>query len=245
MMMQYIELLDPSIYPDPIVARFIELLLEPEVDTASTVQLHLLQKTMTSLDDIKTSAEWILAEAKLKIKNGDSVLPHFILFGENQSRMRLEMDEQSLKKPLNLESYLAAGKCMAFIRNAHSVFFRTAIPLINDMPAFGPDARHAPDWGLIVLGSTLRGNCLVYLNKVANDGNSVFFPILHAIVAREGNYVQYPMNRFYFIENSKEMSLVIKQIPKLMAQNKLDERQTIINFATTLKALKAFNYPIN
>lgn len=241
--MQFRELLDPNLYSDPIVIRFIEGLLEPEIDLSSTLLLDNLKKTMTSLDDIKVSAEHLLAEAKLKLKNGNSVLPHFILFSEDQSRIRLEMDTDSLKKALDLEGYLAAGKCMAFIRNAHSIFFRTAIPLVNDMPAFGNEARHTIEWGILVIGSTLRGNCLVYLNKVANDGASIYFPILYASVMREGQFTQYPMNRFYHIENTKEMSAIIKQIPKLMVQSKLSEQQVIINFATTLKVLKAFNYP--
>lgn len=233
----YQHLIDPDLYDQPKVAQFIDALSETEIQNISDYKLESLKNNIMPMDDINKLIEVLMEEAQQKIVESGFLSPQFIGYTNSQSRIRLGTDTKVPRTVKGIQRFLWAGKSLAFSRTLNCLFFSTMQPLENNMPVVGDLTQHS-DWGILIIGSSLRGNCFVCIKKVINiETTPRFKPIFHKIL-REGVY-DYPYSQFFHISDYKEMTEIIQQIPKLNS-NVIPEKQCLINFATTLKALDYF-----
>ncbi len=126
-------------------------------------------------------------------------------------------------------------------RAAQCIFFIAMQPLKDDKPVFGDDIPEICPWGILVIGSSLRGNCFIHLERMIRKESLDFEKIYHNIL-REGQYI-YPYSKLFHIEDYGEMGDIIGQVSKLTAGS-MPEKKCLINFATTLKALDFFGYSV-
>ena len=235
-------MLDPDLYDSAFAANFMDTLSEPEVDTASNGLLNSLKKDMMATDDINTLTESLSNEAQEKILASGTLAPQFIVYTDQDHKIRFELDMDIPTKSEHIYSFFSAGKALSMIKSAQCVFFTTMQPLKDDFPAVGNDVTDVCPWGVLVIGSSLRGNCFVKLHQIVRNSNKICFELIHHKIMREGAYAPYPFSRFFHIGSVEEMNKVINQIPKLMIRSNMTEQECIVNFATTLKALKYFGY---
>lgn len=236
----YSNLLQPELYYDkPEVARFIETLNEPEIESASCDQIQRLEQEMMATDDINTIAGHLATEAREIVSNTGTIPPRFVGYLDQEHRVKFCPN----KIPTNSESvkrFLEAGKALGLSRTAQCIFFITMQPLKDDEPVFGEETTELCPWGILVVGSSLRGNCFVRLERIIR-GKKLDFEVINHTILREGQY-NYPYSKFFHIKNYNEMGDVIKQILKLTG---IPEKECFINFLTTLKALDLFGYAVN
>jgi hypothetical protein len=239
----YDNLLDPDLYFDrPKVAQFLEFLQEPEVKTLSHEKADTLTREMMPLDDINSLIEPLAVNAQQQVIQTGSVSPKFSAFIRRDYKVKLELDDQIPKTTPKIRSFLSAGKALALMRSAQCIFFSTMQPLDNGSPAFGSIISDSAPWGILVIGSSLRGNCFVILMEVSRQNEDrVCFKTIHQKILREGKY-DYPYSRFFHIADEDEMANIVEQIPKLMARCKLSEQECVLNFATSLNALRMCGY---
>lgn len=238
----YGNLLQPELYFEkPSVARFIETLHEPEIESASHDRILRLKKDIMSTDEINTITVQLAMEARETIINTGTIIPQFISYTDADHRVKFN---SGTKIPTSREStkrFLAAGKALGLSRTAHCIFFVTMQPLKDDVPFFGSNTIDPCPWGILVIGSSLRGNCFIHLERMIKK-DSLDFETAHHDILREGKY-DYPFSKFFHIEDHEEMGDIIEQISKLDSQ-KVSEKECLISFATTLKALDFFGYSV-
>lgn len=241
-MRMYDELINPDLYlDDPLVASFIENLNEPEIDSASDAKLQFLIKEMMAPDDIKELNFKLASDAFEQIQKHGTLLPGFTGFVGPSHPVQLTSDVPQNKS--QVQNFLVAGKSLSFIRSCQCMFFSCLQPLIDGKPSFGPNIDANYPWGLLVIGSSLRGNCFLWLSELTTESGEFRISPIERQIKREGQY-PYPYSRFFHIADEVEMQEIIKQIPKLVAKSPtiLTETETLVNFATTLKALQRFGY---
>lgn len=239
----YSELLYPEFYYEkPEVARFIETLSEPEIDSASFDQLQRLKQDMMATDDIDTLAEDLAMEAQKTVIDTGTLSPQFIGYLDREHRVKLHPETRIPTTPESVKRFLRAGKALGMSRTTQCIFFIAMQPLIDDKPIFGGDAIEPCPWGILVIGSSLRGNCFVHLQRMVRK-ESLDFETAHHDILREGRY-KYPFSKLFHIEDHEEMTEIIEQVSKLADGTTIPERECLINFATTLKALDFFGYSV-
>lgn len=237
----YGNLLQPELYFDkPKVAQFVDTLNEPEIEAASYIQIQQLKREMIAIDDIDTLGEKLALEAREAVINTGTIIPQFISYLDLEHRVKFSSETRIPTTYKAVKRFLRAGKALGFSRTAQCIFFVAMQPLKNDAPAFGEDITDPCPWGILVIGSSLRGNCFVHLERMIRKDNLIFETAYHKIL-REGQY-NYPFSKFFHIENYDEMGNVIEQISKLAGT--MPEKECLINFATTLKALDFFGYSV-
>ena len=112
------------------------------------------------------------------------------------------------------------------------MFFSAMQPILDGKPVFAKMADDHCDWGLLTIGSSLRGNCFVMLSELLAE-EKFSFQIIEDKITRENEY-DYPYSRFYHINNYEEMEEIIKQVPKLINRTEnFTERDGLLNFTTT------------
>lgn len=239
----YTNLLQPELYYEqPDIARFVETLFEPEIDSASQDRLQKLKKDLMATDDINTIAKQLAEESKEIVQSTGTLPPQFIAYTHKEHRVKFDSGSKLPTSPEAVTRFLRAGKALAMSRSAHCIFFRVMQPLSNNAPAFGDDVTELSPWGIFVIGSSLRGNCFIHLERMTGKQGLGFEEVHHNIL-REGQY-SYPYSKLYHIEDSNEMAHIINQTSR-MCLNAIREKECLINFATTLKALDAFGYSVS
>lgn len=238
----YHEMLNPDLYDNEFVASFIDALLESEIDAASDENLSILKQEMMPTDDIESLTESLATQSQNKIKSTGTLAPHFIAYTSKDSKILFELEEAIPIKYGHIRHFLSAGKALGMIRASQCIFFSTMQPLINKRPAVGVEISDTCPWGIMLIGSSLRGNCFVQIHKIIRNSEKMYFQLLRQDILREGKFSNYPFSRFFRIQDSDEMSDVIAQIPKLISRSTLSEYDALVNFATTLKALRYFGY---
>ncbi len=238
----YNNLLQPELYFEkPSVARFIETLNEPEIDSASCDQIQQLKRNMMATDDINTLAEDLSMEARETAISTGTVTPQFVAYLDEEHRVKFSSESKIPTTQKSVQRFLRAGKALGFSRTAQCTFFVTMQPLKDDnTPACGNDTALCP-WGILVIGSSLRGNCFVRLERMIKGDGLDFETVYHNIL-REGKY-DYPFSKLFHIEDYEEMGEIVEQTSKL-TPGTISERECLINFATTLKALDFFGYSV-
>lgn len=235
--MIYKSLLQPELYYESEVVRFIETLSEPEIESASEEQLIQLRKGIMSTDHISDLAKRLSNEAKDIIIRSGAISPRFFCYLDQEHRINFGSETKMPTHPQAVKKFLQAAKALAFSRSAQCIFFR-AMQFFNDnKPVFGQTISEDSNWGILVIGSSLRGNCFIRLEQKIGEEN---FKVLEHKIMREGQY-NYPYSRFFHIEDHEEMIEIIRQALKLTSQS-IPEKECLINFATTLKALDFFGY---
>lgn len=238
----YSNLLQPELYFEkPQIARFVETLNEPEIESASRIQVQRLKQEMMPIDDIDTLTEHLAMEARAAIINTGTIAPQFIGYLDSEHRVKFSSATKIPTTCKSVKRFLRAGKALGLSRTAQCIFFVAMQPLKNDVPAFGDDITASCPWGILVIGSSLRGNCFVHLERMIKKDN-LTFEIAHHKILREGQY-NYPFSKLFHIEDYEEMGAVIEQASKL-ASGTISEKECLINFATTLKALDFFGYSV-
>lgn len=238
----YDDLLQPELYFDkPRVARFIDALSEPEIESASCDQIQRLKRDMMATDDINTLAENLSMEAREIAINTGTISPQFIIYTDREHRVKLSSEIKIPTTCHSVKRFLRAGKALGMSRTAQCIFFIAMQPLKDDTPIFGENINDPCSWGILVIGSSLRGNCFVCLERMVRK-DSLDFETAHHNILREGQY-DYPFNKFFHIEDYEEMGGIIEQICKLSSET-ISEKDCLINFATTLKALDFFGYSV-
>ena len=239
----YSELLHPEFYYEkPAVARFIETLSEPEIESASYDQIRRLKQEMMATDDIDTLAEDLAMEARETVIHTGTIAPQFIGYLDKEHRVKFRPETKIPTTPKSVRRFLRAGKALGISRTAQCIFFVTMQPLKDNKPIFGDDVVEPCPWGILVIGSSLRGNCFVHLQKMVKK-ESLSFETAHHDILREGQY-EYPYSKLFHIEDYDEMADIIEQASKLTDGTTIPERKCLINFATTLKALDFFGYSV-
>ena len=238
----YDSLLQPELYFNkPSVARFIETLKEPEIESASCDQIQRLKRDMMATDDINTLAENLSMEAREIAINTGTISPQFISYTDREHRVKFSSETKIPTTRQSVKRFLRAGKALGISRTAQCIFFIAMQPLKDDTPVFGEDIADTCPWGILVIGSSLRGNCFVRLERmIRKDG--LDFETAHHNILREGQY-DYPFSKLFHIEDYEEMGGIIEQIPKLTSET-ISEKDCLVNFATTLKALDFFGYSV-
>ncbi len=235
-------MLNPDLYDDPFVANFISNLCEPEVLSISEDNLARLRRNMMATDDIQMLVDPILMDAQEQITTTGTLSPQFAAFPDKDRRISFGLESNIPTKSTNIRSFLAAGKALGFIRCSQCTFFYTMQPIENDRPAINEQVTTISPWGILIIGSSLRGNCFVNLVGIKRNLDKIKFYEIHQHIKREGQYYDYPFSKFFHIEDNEEMSEIIKQIPRIMGQSGMNEQECIINFATTLRSLLYFGY---
>lgn len=234
----YEKFLDPDLYDNPWVASFIENLNEPELDEASDQGALCLRKEMMPIDDIYGLLQSLHQSAQTQIRKTGTLDPEFVAFINPSSPIRF-----SSGLPQNLQqvkNFLNAAKCLSLVRCCQCMFFSAMQPILDGKPVFAKMADDC-DWGLLTIGSSLRGNCFIMLSELLTE-EKFSFQVVEDKITRENEY-DYPYSRFYHINSYEEMEEIIKQIPKLINRTQnFTERDGLLNFATTLKALRQFGY---
>lgn len=239
----YSELLHPEFYYEkPAIARFIETLNEPEIESTSHDQLQQLKRDMISTDDIDTLAEELAMEARETIINTGTIAPQFIGYPNKERRVKFH-SKTVPTTPKLIRRFLRAGKALGLSRATQCLFFVSMQPLKDNRPIFGDDVTGMCSWGILVIGSSLRGNCFVHLHRIVRK-ESLSFEVAHHDILREGQY-EYPFSKLFHIEDHDEMAEIIEQASKLSDETTVPERECLINFATTLKALDFFDYSVS
>lgn len=238
----YHEMLDPDLYDNDFVANFVDTLLEPEIDAASEENLSTLKQEIMATDDIESLTEPLMVLAQEKTTSTGTLAPNFVAFPSKNNKISFELEKAIPTKYKHIKYFLAAGKALGMIRSAQCIFFLTIQPLIDGRPAIGEEVSDACPWGIMLIGSSLRGNCFVQIQQIIRNSENLCFQLLRQDILREGKYLNYPFSRFFHIQDANEMSDVITQIPKLIARSTLSEYEALVNFATTLKALQYFGY---
>ncbi len=237
----YSELLHPELYYEkPEVARFIDALNEPEIESASYDRVQRLKQEMMGTDDIDTLAEDLAMEAQKTVINTGTIFPQFIGYLGREYRVKFHPETRIPTSPKSVRRFLRAGKALGLSRTAQCLFFVAMQPLMDNNPFFGEIVEPCP-WGILVIGSSLRGNCFVHLQRMIRKESLDFETAYHDIL-REGQY-EYPFSKLFHVEDCNEMAEIIEQISKL-ANGTVPERECLINFATTLKALDFFGYSV-
>lgn len=235
----YSGLLQPELYFDnPKVARFIETLQEPEIESASDDRIQQLKRDMMATDDINTLTVSLAMEAREMVTNTGTIIPQFIGYTDAEHRVKLISEAKIPTSDESIKRFLRAGKALGISKTAQCIFFVVMQPLQDD--PFGDITSPCP-WGTMVIGSSLRGNCFVHLERMVRK-DRLEFEIVHHDILREGKY-DYPFSKLFHIEDYEEMGGIIEQILKLTSE-KIPERECLINFATTLKALDFFGYSV-
>lgn len=237
----YREILDPDLYDCKFAAQFVESLHEPEILSASDAHLNSLKQCMMATDDIQLLADPLVEKCQQHMLNSGTVTPLFTAFPEKDRKVHLELGYNLPTQYEDIQRYISACKALGMIQQSQCAFFRTLQPIRNDKPVFGNDVSESDEWGIMVIGSSLRGNCFIQLFQIIQGRTQMHFHPLCRKILREGQY-SYPFSRFFYISSAEEMCNVIKQIPKLLLRSTLSERECLINFATTLKALHHFGY---
>ena len=239
----YSELLQPLFYYEkPHIARFIETLNEPEIESTSSNQLQRLKQDMMATDDIDTLTENLAIEARETVISTGTISPQFIGYLDQEHRVKCR-PERIPTTPEAIKRFLRAGKALGLSRTTQCLFFVSMQPLMGDNPIFGDDITEPCPWGILVIGSSLRGNCFVHLQKMVKK-ESLSFETAHHNILREGQY-KYPYSKLFHIEDPDEMTGIIEQISKLEDGTIIPEKECLINFATTLKALDFFGYSVS
>jgi len=236
----YEEMLQPELYDKPDIARFVETLNEPEIKSASCDQVQIIRNEMMPTDDIDTLCETIAAEAREIVQNTGTISPQFIGYTGKEHRVKCSAETKIPTTSKSVQKFLRAGKALGLSRATQCLFFTTMQPLKDDKPAFGDDVTELCPWGIFVIGSSLRGNCFVHLEQIIKAEDLTFKTICHDIL-REGTH-SYPFSKLFHIEDHEEMANIIEQISKLTGE--ISEKECLINFATTLKALDYFGYSV-
>lgn len=236
----YNNLLQPELYYEkPSVARFIETLSEPEIESASCDQIQRLKRDMMATDDIDTLTEQLAIEAREIVANTGTITPQFIAYLDKEHRVKLSSETRIPTTPQSVKRFLRAGKALGLSRTAQCIFFITMQPMKDNAPIFGGDTTKSCPWGILVIGSSLRGNCFVHLEQMIKN---LDFVVTQHNILREGQY-DYPYSKLFHIEDHEEMADVIEQTLRLARS--IPERECLINFATTLKALDFFGYSVS
>lgn len=238
----YSKLLYPELYYEkPKVARFIETLSEPEIESTSHERIQRLKRDMMATDDIDALAEGLAMEARQMVLDTGTIAPQFIGYLDQERRVKFRPETKIPTTPKSVTRFLRAGKALGLSRTTQCIFFVTMQPLKDNEPIFGSDVIEPCPWGILVVGSSLRGNCFVHLQKMIRK-EKLSFETVHHNILREGQY-KYPYSKLFHIEDYDEMAEIIEQVSKL-ANETISERECLINFATTLKALDFFGYSV-
>lgn len=238
----YEQLLDPDLYGEtPAIARFIEAMNEPEIQAASEDNVSYLKRELTPTDNINEITETLATEARECVEATGTLAPQFVGYLNSNQRVKINSQTKIPKTPRSIMRFLKGAKALALTRTTHCMFFCTLQPLRHDFPAFGEDVTDICPWGIIVIGSSLRGNCFVHLDKMFRSENGLAFRCLHHKILREGQY-DYPFSKFFHIRDHHEMAEVIEQASKVNTE--LTEKECLISVTTTIKALDAFGYSI-
>ncbi len=239
----YRNLLVPELYPESgRVAQFIEGLLEPEIDTASDLELEQLAAHILPTDDIADRLQTVEKETQEGIRKcGTSPPSFFAFYGNHRKPIRLLSDNPKTKP--HVSNLLYAGKCMAMATAAHSIFFRSLVyHRKGEVYANQLDSMDYQE-GIHVIGSSIRGNCFVSLSSIEKNDSKITFAPVSQKITREGEY-DYPFGQFFGIEDHIEMRQIIQQCENIAHKLNLTHHQCLINFATTFKALLKFGYTV-
>lgn len=235
----YEKFLDPDLYDSPWIASFIENLNEPEIDGLSDEAVYWLAKQMMPTDDIYGLLQSLHQSAQEKIKKTGTLAPEFVAFTDINVPIRFS--SRLPQTPKQVDNFLIAAKCLSLVRCCQCIFFSAMQPIKDGKPFFAQNVDDNCDWGLLTIGSSLRGNCFIMLSELLTT-EKFSFKIIEDKITREKEY-NYPYSRFYHIDNYEEMEEIINQIPKLVNRTEcLAERESLVNFASTLKALQRFGY---
>ena len=234
----YQKFLDPDLYDNSKTARFIETVLEPEIDTASDNMMSTLIQNIMPTDDISSICNRLYEQAQMRIIETGSFSPTFYAFPDKDHQIKLVAPVPTTKK--QAKNFLVTGKALGFLQAAQCTFFVTMQPVCEGKTASGPVTDSTP-WGILVIGSSLRGNCFICFSEMIKRNNGVRFDIIDHKITREGKY-PHRYSRFFYIRNEEEMTNMVAQMPKLLDRSSLTNKQCFVNFATTLKALDWFNY---
>ena len=233
----YQQLLDPDLYDSVYVARFIETLAEPEIHSISDENAASLIEHMMPTDDINTVCRDILDEAKASILASGSLNPAFLAFPHSDNRMILNVPIPDTRN--KADNLLVAGKSLGFVCTAQCIFFVTMRAIENDKIISGNLINESTDRGIFIIGSSLSGHRFVNLSKIIKNEGSLIFQTVADIISRDGE-CPHMYSRFFNIEDTCEMENIIQQIPKIVKRSSLTNKESLIQFATTLKALRYF-----
>lgn len=232
----YRNLLEPELYSDKRVAQFIDNLTEPEIDTASDIELETFVKNMVPTDDIAGYLQKVLMEAQTDFQACRTVSPSFFAFyNDKRKPLRLLSDNPGTQS--RVDNLLSAGKCLALTTTANAIFFRSMVYHEDSRILIDKSKAKNPQLGIHVVGSSVQGNCFVSLVDI----QSTRFVSEFQKITREGSY-NYPFGQFFHIKDDEEMNQIVRQIEKIAFRVNLSPEECLINFATTLKALLHFGY---
>jgi len=235
----YRNFLQPELYFEkPEVARFVETLSEPEIESTSSDRMQRLERDMMATDDIDDIATNLAIEAREIVSETGTIPPQFISYTDKDHRVKLNSEAKIPTTNKAVNRFLIGGKALGMSRAAQCTFFMTMQPLLENKPVFGNDVTDSCPWGILVVGSSLRGNCFVHIEQITKK-EGIDFKMLDHDILREGRY-KYPYSRFFHIRDHDEMGEVIEQMLKITST--VTEKECLINFATSLKALDFFGY---
>lgn len=236
----YKSLLDPADYKNNAVAEFVYSLVSPEIESLSESELESTIGQVAPADDAMAFFDECLAECEEKIKQHCHFKPFFIAIGPDNKRTRLSSPVPISETQIN--DLLLAGKCLAFITRAQAVLFATEVFHDGNQPIWGEKPDSNAQWGIFIIGSTVRGHTIQQLTAIAQVDNTIGFKEISKTMNRDSSLAS-KIGRFFYIQDHQELCEIVTRIPKIQALiPSTAVRSAPLNFMTSLKILQTLGY---
>lgn len=237
---EYPHFLDPDLYSNGRVARFIDELISPEIISLSEEMLDDYNQTLPSIDDIIEQIDQIEEMSQNRIKETARFDPFFVAFCSPSKLVKLTSTTPTTES--GVRSLLMLGKCLAFTNKTQSIFFATEMHHKDGEPVFGEEVPKDASWGIYIVGSSVRGNSFLSLTDITTTDFGFEFHQLKKEVGRDLRS-SIPFSRFFYIKDEEELTEIVEQLHTInMRLPPTHERDPLINFAIILNALRAHNY---
>lgn len=235
----YKSLLDPANYKNKAVAEFVHSLVSPEIESLSEAELEATLEQVVPADDAMAFFDDCLAECKEKIRQHCHFKPFFIAVCPDNKRTKL-----SSPVPISeaqIDDLMLAGKCLAFLTRAQAILFATEVFHDGNQPIWGEKPNSNAQWGILIVGSTVRGHAIQQLTAITKLNNEIEFEEIFKTMSRDSS-VSSKIGKFFHIQDQQELCEIVVRIPKIQALIPSTTSSAALNFMTSLKILQNLGY---
>lgn len=225
---KYKHLLDPGLYNNVEIARFLDALSQPEIEVASCSSLQYFINHIPALDDVLDHLYLVEARAYEELNTNGIVRPHCsILAPCGEMTYHIQNLKKRNTNPTRIADEISATcKAIAFCNNAHSVLMTYPEEMLDRVK---------------IVGNCIRGT------SFESDVDIVYGEIGAIKCDIKRNIGRRSDFHFYEIKNSTEMLAILQKVLTmarlLSIENlpQLNEHEILLNFAVSMKSLDVFS----
>lgn len=239
----YANLLRPDLYHGfaPWLCSFIESLNSPELRSQAD------EAALAKLDQFANYKyghllDEIMDDAKNRVITTGAIRPTFYHY-VNPDQSTTSLSPMPIS-PVDIQSLLCQGKCFAFALAAPFTFFCTEIFHHEGELTIGHPVNDDHEWGILVQGSSWDGTFYQRVVNINKTRKELQFVNVYDVVGKDQDS-EIPFGRFYHVRDELEFAEILEQMPTFTKSHRgqiLSERQVLVNFATTLRALWIAGY---